>query len=270
MNDFTSWYKSQPFFTRTMFTGLVATTVLGSFEIFSPMYLALIPDNLLKLQIWRLISNFFFMGLFSPNIIWTIFFLHFSFSRLESLFRPQQLADLLWLVLFNMLVLDIIGLILGYNFLLQSLMISFIYIWSKKKPFEEVYFLFGLKVKSAYFCFVLIGFHLITGKQIFQDLFGVAVGHLYIILKDILPSKNYKDYLQTPEFLQIKYNQFIYLLNNLNNSKRIVFKYILGNTKIIGGVFGNVEQQQQQQQQNQWRQFAGRHVRIGGEERRNQ
>jgi hypothetical protein len=82
-------------------------------------------------------------------------------------------------------------------------MISFIYIWSKKRPFEEVYFLFGLKVKSGYFCFVLIGFHLITGRSIVEDIIGVAVGHLYIILKDILPSKNHSDYLKTPEFLYI-------------------------------------------------------------------
>jgi hypothetical protein len=47
-----------------------------------------------------------------------------------------------------------------------------------------------------------MGFHLLTGRSILIDLIGLAAGHSYIFLKDILPALNsHRNYLKTPRFL---------------------------------------------------------------------
>jgi len=47
----------------------------------------------------------------------------------------------------------------------------------------------------------LAGFHLLTGESILGDICGIAAGHLYIVLKDILPVTKNKHFLKTPSFL---------------------------------------------------------------------
>lgn len=56
-------------------------------------------------------------------------------------------------------------------------------------------------IKGAYLPWVLLGFNVITGGGIFDDLIGLASGHLYIVLKDILPNSHGYNFLKTPIFL---------------------------------------------------------------------
>jgi Derlin-2/3 len=80
-------------------------------------------------------------------------------------------------------------------------MFALIYVWCKRNPMEKVMFYFGIVVKSAYFPFILIAFHIITGDSITSDIIGLVVGQSYIFLKDILPVSRGKYYLKTPRFL---------------------------------------------------------------------
>ena len=43
-----------------------------------------------------------------------------------------------------------------------------------------------------------MGFHLLTGLSFLDDLLGLAAGHAYVFLKDILAIKYRKDYIATP------------------------------------------------------------------------
>ena len=44
---------------------------------------------------------------------------------------------------------------------------------------------------------------MLMGQTVEQYLIGVVVGHLYIVLKDILPVSHRINILQTPKFLYI-------------------------------------------------------------------
>ena len=59
------WYKEMPIVTRTYLTLAFATTVLCSLDVISPFTvyfnLQLITQ---KMQLWRVVSNFFFFGNF--------------------------------------------------------------------------------------------------------------------------------------------------------------------------------------------------------------
>jgi hypothetical protein len=82
-------------------------------------------------------------------------------------------------------------------------------------PFERVQFLFGFLVTSeiliiliflsknlgAYLPWVLIGYTVITGGSVVSELLGLASGHLYIILKDIVPNSHGYNFLRTPQFV---------------------------------------------------------------------
>jgi Derlin-2/3 len=46
----------------------------------------------------------------------------------------------------------------------------------------------------------LLGLGFLIGDDITKDLFGLAAGHLYIVLKDILPVTHNKRYMDTPNF----------------------------------------------------------------------
>jgi hypothetical protein len=46
-----------------------------------------------------------------------------------------------------------------------------------------------------------MGFHFLIGDDITMDLFGLAAGHSYIVLKDFLPITHNKRFLETPKFL---------------------------------------------------------------------
>ena len=77
---------------------------------------------------------------------------------------------------------------------------AFLYVWCKKRPLEKVSFFFGIIVDSKIFVFiyhhiclggylpwVIVGWNILTGASVLNDLIGIAIGHLYIVLKDILP-----------------------------------------------------------------------------------
>ena len=55
--------------------------------------------------------------------------------------------------------------------------------------------------KGAYLPWVLLGYTVITGGSIVSELLGLASGHLYIILKDIVPNSHGYNLLRTPQFL---------------------------------------------------------------------
>lgn len=46
-----------------------------------------------------------------------------------------------------------------------------------------------------------MGFNVLMGGSILNYILGLALGHLYIFVKDILKVQQNKDYLATPRFL---------------------------------------------------------------------
>jgi len=111
----------------------------------------------------------------------------------------------------------------------------------------EIHFLdtFVFVFKNAYLPFAILGYELLTGHSIISLIIGIAAGHTYIVLKDILPNSKYKyNFLATPKFIQ-----------------NLVVKY---GPSFANNNFGGFQQQQNQQPGPQnLRFFQGRGVRLG-------
>jgi len=68
-------------------------------------------------------------------------------------------------------------------------------------PEEIIELYFGFKIKSAYFPFLLMGINFLMEASLKGDILGLIVGHMFIVVKDILPASHQKNYLKTPDFL---------------------------------------------------------------------
>ena len=75
------------------------------------------------------------------------------------------------------------------------------YILCKREPDNIVNF-WGFAIKMKNFPWVLLGFSLLTGNDIFKILSGYAVGHLYEFLKYILPDQYGYKILDTPNWFR--------------------------------------------------------------------
>ncbi len=78
-----------------------------------------------------------------------------------------------------------------------------------------------------------MAYSLLSGAPILQDLIGVAAGHTYIFLKDILPNSHRINILRTPKFLYIYIHIYTYIYIYIYiYSEKLVNKYLL--PKLLG------------------------------------
>ena len=77
-------------------------------------------------------------------------FVYFGLSKLEKLFSLNRYADLFYLILFNALCLILAAYFMDEFLMAKGLSFSFLYIWSKRQPFEKVQFMFGFIFDSTF------------------------------------------------------------------------------------------------------------------------
>ena len=80
-------------------------------------------------------------------------------------------------------------------------MIYFIlYIWSRRHPTSQAN-IWGIPMKAMYLPFAYLALTIFMGNNYFDMIHGLAVGHIYYFLVDVMPQVYGKDVLQTPLFL---------------------------------------------------------------------
>ena len=85
--------------------------------------------------------------------------------------------------------------------LLNSFVFSTLYVWCKLEP-EMTVSIWGFPVKSGNLPWVLLAFSILTGGDPFHDLIGIAAGHTYIYLKEVLPLSYGYNILKTPKIIE--------------------------------------------------------------------
>ena len=65
-------------------------------------------------------------------------FVYFGISKLEKLYSPNKMAELFYLLIFNIVSLIIVAYLLDENVMAKGLAFSILYIWCKKSPLEKV------------------------------------------------------------------------------------------------------------------------------------
>lgn len=199
------WYKNLPPLTRIGLTTFFCVTVLAQLEILDPQLIFLNwPLIINKLQVWRTLTSVCFFGTFSFQFLFQMYFFSSFSARLERDEIFTQPGDYLFFLLCQILLLDVISLVLawptGFPTLGQSLVFAILYYWSRRKPYEMLNF-FSFNIKGYQFPFALIFFQLLIGGSIWGDLLGLASGHVYYFLKEVVPQEYGKTLISTPSFL---------------------------------------------------------------------
>jgi Derlin-2/3 len=83
----------------------------------------------------------------------------------------------------------------------MGLIMSIIYLWSRKHPPITMSFLFGIQFPSFYFPWALVAFNVLLGGFPLTELMGILVGHIYYFFEEIYPATSGIRLLKTPKFM---------------------------------------------------------------------
>eukprot|EP00568_Trieres_chinensis_P015599 CAMPEP_0183323686 /NCGR_PEP_ID=MMETSP0160_2-20130417/75097_1 /TAXON_ID=2839 ORGANISM="Odontella Sinensis, Strain Grunow 1884" /NCGR_SAMPLE_ID=MMETSP0160_2 /ASSEMBLY_ACC=CAM_ASM_000250 /LENGTH=243 /DNA_ID=CAMNT_0025491109 /DNA_START=242 /DNA_END=969 /DNA_ORIENTATION=+ len=205
------WFRSLPVITRYWFASAFCTTIGANFGIVSPMKLIYSLDNIKdNFEVWRLITPFMYVGKFDINTLIGLFMLY-QFSRQYESGGPYNTgagggtADYAFALLFA-----VVTMIASFHLLrgmmplaplfVRNLVFFVLYLWSKKNPTSNSS-IWGVPVKGMYLPFAYLALNVLMGNPFFDVLHGIAMGHIYYFLVDVVPIVYGKDVLHTPQFL---------------------------------------------------------------------
>jgi Derlin-2/3 len=82
----------------------------------------------------------------------------------------------------------------------QNLIYYVLYIWSKRNPTAQAN-IWGFPMQAIYLPFAYLILTVFMGNPYLPMLHGMAIGHIYYFLVDVIPTVYGKDFVQTPRFL---------------------------------------------------------------------
>eukprot|EP00752_Nemacystus_decipiens_P014205 g12634.t1 len=113
-------------------------------------------------------------------------------------------ADFAYMLIFGFAVFEATLLLLFYSpyilFANSGLVFYLAYVWSRKNPGQSVSF-WGNEISAPFVPWVMLAIKFFLMKSIFLALMGIAIGHLFYFLVDVLPDLHDVDLLHTPRFL---------------------------------------------------------------------
>eukprot|EP01053_Blabericola_migrator_P001230 Blabericola_migrator_1__1229@NODE_1315_length_4835_cov_207_490982_g885_i0_p3_GENE_NODE_1315_length_4835_cov_207_490982_g885_i0NODE_1315_length_4835_cov_207_490982_g885_i0_p3_ORF_typecomplete_len294_score45_29DER1/PF04511_15/5_1e46_NODE_1315_length_4835_cov_207_490982_g885_i036624543 len=222
------WFKSLPTLTRAILTLTFFSTLLATIGLFNPGHLLLDWTLIVnRFHLWRLITDYLFVGSFGFAWLMNVYFFVTFSSKLEvnEMFTVSPGAYLFFL-LFQMVSLDVISLFMhwptGRPMMAQGLVMSIIYYWSRREPYSQIG-LWGFTVQAYQFPFVLLFLDLLLGRSLVIGLMGLTTGHMFYFLKDIMPMEKGVHMLRTPTIcdeLMLRFSRFD--LSNIGGSLKVL------------------------------------------------
>ncbi|KAI8618755.1 Der1-like family-domain-containing protein [Chytriomyces sp. MP71] len=203
--DLQAWFMSIPFATRYLFASSFGLSVAAGAGLISPklLYLAW-PLVYKKFEVWRLLTSFLWYPLQYGYLMLLYFLYNYSWQLETSPQFSGRKADYVFFILFSMVIILPLGVYMSQFVLLESLVLSMLYVWSMNNKETEVSFFFGLRFKAMYLPWVYCIFDFLTGAPFppVPKLIGIFAGHIYYFLDTIYPENNNgARLLHTPGFL---------------------------------------------------------------------
>ncbi|KAL6221056.1 hypothetical protein ACLB2K_008808 [Fragaria x ananassa] len=199
------FYQSLPPISKAYGTICVVATAAFQLGLYDPRTIALLYGPVFsQFQVWRLITNFFFLGKFSVNFGIRLLMIARYGVQLEKGPFERRTADFLWMMIFGALTLLVLSAIPMFwsPFLGISLVFMLVYVWSREYPNANIN-LYGLvQLKAFYFPWAMLALDVIFGSPIWPDLLGIIAGHLYHFLTVLHPLAGGKNILKTPRWVQ--------------------------------------------------------------------
>ena len=187
------WYRSLPYLTRGWLTTSFIVSLLVTFRVLSPATIALSWEPIIsQLQVWRLVSNFFFFAALNDAMMMFLnFYMLVTYCRpMETNYHPgvRGAAELVFMTAFLAAALIALTLVFPLFILAQPLLTAIIYVWSRKDPHRPVV-IYGFTFEQWHvpFVFVAVSFVLSGGALPIGVLAGIFVGHLWYFMTEVVP-----------------------------------------------------------------------------------
>ncbi|CAI0450602.1 unnamed protein product [Linum tenue] len=157
------------------------------------------------LQIWRLITNFFFLGPFSFPFAFRLIIIAKYGVSLERGPFDQRTADFVWMLFFG--ALSLLGMaavpVLWSPFMGVSLVFMIVYIWGREFPNARISIYGLVSLKGFYLPWAMLALDLIFGNPLKPDILGIVAGHIYYFLTVLHPLAGGKYVFKTPRFVYL-------------------------------------------------------------------
>ncbi|XP_015949699.1 derlin-1-like [Arachis duranensis] len=195
------YYRSLPPVSKTY--GVLCLMISAAYylQLYDAKNIALFYGLVFKrLQIWRLITNFFFLGPFSfPFAIRLIMIAKYGVSLERGPF-DKRTADYVWMFIFGALSLLVITFVPFFRvrFLGVSIVYMITYVWSREFPNARINIYGVVSLKGFYLPWALLALDLIFGSPIKPNILGMLAGHLYYFLSVLHPLAGGKIKFKTP------------------------------------------------------------------------
>ncbi|KAJ4952244.1 hypothetical protein NE237_029076 [Protea cynaroides] len=205
MSSPAEFYNSLPPITKAYGTLCVLATIAYQIGLLNPANIALFYSYVFsRFQVWRLFTNFFFLGNFSINFGIRLLMIIRYGVQLENGPFERRTADFLWMMIFGALSLLVLSAIplLWSPFLGTSLVFMLLYVWSREFPNAQISIYGLVTLKAFYLPWAMLALDVIFGSSPIPDLLGIIAGHLYYFLTVLHPLAGGRSIVKTPTWLR--------------------------------------------------------------------
>eukprot|EP01065_Artemidia_motanka_P036326 TRINITY_DN44246_c0_g1_i1.p1 TRINITY_DN44246_c0_g1~~TRINITY_DN44246_c0_g1_i1.p1 ORF type:complete len:217 (+),score=55.12 TRINITY_DN44246_c0_g1_i1:63-713(+) len=198
------WFYSTPPVTRAYLSAVCLATTLTTLEVISPHSLYLNWKLVGEGEVWRVLTNFAYIGEFGVEFAFQAMFLHLDASALEEHGRTSRFA---FVLLTGALVMLAIAWFFRIDFMSHTMTFMITYIWSKRNPDAQIALCGFLVVSAPLLPWVLlIADACYDSSGAFQNAMGIAIGHVIWYVEDVVPAvlryPHGKDLIPTPAVLE--------------------------------------------------------------------
>ncbi|GFE53455.1 DER1 [Babesia ovis] len=194
-----AWYGSLPRITKTIITLMFLLTVCTTFRIVSPQSLMLNWQLIRKhFEVHRILLGCLYAGQFSFKwAIQTYMFSQFSSTLERNPLFANSIGGYLYFILIQMFLISVISLFFfwptGFPMLNDALLFSVLYYWSRRDMWNNVS-VYVFTVKAYQLPYVMLFVNFIMGAPMVVNIIGMLAAHAYYVVREILPTKGFKNY----------------------------------------------------------------------------
>lgn len=186
-------------------------TLSVNFKVVSAYYIVWSWVNIKdKFELWRVLTPFCYAGPFDFSTLIGVYML-VQFSKQYESGGPFNTgagggtADYAFMLLFGAALMLLSWPVLVGFFALppifcRNMIYYVLYVWSKRNPTAQAN-IWGFPLAAIYLPFAYLAMTVFMGNAYMDMLHGMAVGHIYYFLVDVIPVVYGKDFLRTPQFL---------------------------------------------------------------------
>lgn len=203
MADVAQMFMEIPPVTRTYITLFSIINIGVQLNYLTPYQLYFNYQSIMKGEVWRLATNFFYVGPIGLRFFFHLLFLYRHARYLEEGSFRGRTADFVLFVIFSIGLLLVAALFIHVPFLADALGQVFVYVWARRNPYLPMAFFGLINFQAPYLPYVITAFQFAMGGHIINDILGIACGHVYYYLEDVFPNvEGGFKILVTPRFMK--------------------------------------------------------------------